>query len=582
MPMILVIEQEQRYVERISAALSSQGWQVEGVQDRATAVQHITDQPASLVVVNSEVPESNELIKLFSRRFGGPGAVALIPENAPESSDGFGADEVLQKPFSDQDIRQAVRRCLVGASGADREVVVAPAGADTSSQGAAEDGLRLTSEDIFGDVVSELESALSAGTLDERATPEDDVPTPDAEGETSDAEAVAEAATEAAEADGESLEIDLTAAMGGPAAEPAEPAEPADDAAVEATAGPEVAPAEPPPVVDEPAAPDATARPGRVDDEVTIGAQASEAGAAVPEPEIGEAARRETTAQEPATEEPETDEAEVEVAASDGAEQVGTTAPEKPEGVPPKKAPVDPAAVLDARIREAAAEGTRLAAVQGACDGARDEDAARATDDLLRRALMGLDDPQPEAAAAAEETESEVERLVSSVVPRDEEDRDAGGEPAGTDDAGDGAAARSRAGAAAEPGPTVTAESAEEPDLGEEPGADIEGVGSAPDERQTRLRLIWAIAIVVVLILLGFLLLGSATRGAADRTPAESGTSVPSGDARAPEGSGAGAAGRAVSPAGGDELRRELETQRRELQEEIAKGRASEDERAGY
>ena len=123
MPLILVVEQEQRYVERISEALSAHGWEVEGVASRELAQQAVADRSVSVVIVNSEVPESGELILSFSRRFGGPGTVVLIPENGDAGVGKLGADEVLQKPFTDQDIRQAVRRCVIG--GADGAPAVA-------------------------------------------------------------------------------------------------------------------------------------------------------------------------------------------------------------------------------------------------------------------------------------------------------------------------------------------------------------------------------------------------------------------------------------------------------------------------
>ncbi len=151
MPLILVVEKEKRYVERIEQALSPQGWEILGVEDRAAAMARAAEADVAVLVVNAEVAEASELVASFGRSNGGPGAVVLVPENSDDGGSGLGADEVLQKPFTDQDISLAVRRCTSAAQ-------------PESTEESAVDEVMLTSEDIFGDVVLELESAFSLAT----------------------------------------------------------------------------------------------------------------------------------------------------------------------------------------------------------------------------------------------------------------------------------------------------------------------------------------------------------------------------------------------------------------------------------
>jgi TonB family protein len=147
MSLILVVEPESRYRERIQDALSSEGWQVRAVDGRDAALRAAAAEAPQLVLVSGELGDAKAVLGSFSRRRGGPGAVALVPERlagrvqAPE----LDADEVLVKPFTDQELRLMVRRCLTVA----REGRAAP----------GHDGRQLTSEEIFGDVLAEVESA---------------------------------------------------------------------------------------------------------------------------------------------------------------------------------------------------------------------------------------------------------------------------------------------------------------------------------------------------------------------------------------------------------------------------------------
>ena len=150
MPSILVVEQEERYVERINGALSAEGWRVRVVPRADQAIQAAASEAPDLVLVSAEIPGAESLASSFSRSAGGPGVVGLLSETGTGAME---ADDLLAKPFTDEQLRSAARRAL-GARRASPPVV------------ASGTEHKFTSQDIFGDVLAEVESDLSrsAGT----------------------------------------------------------------------------------------------------------------------------------------------------------------------------------------------------------------------------------------------------------------------------------------------------------------------------------------------------------------------------------------------------------------------------------
>jgi len=149
MALILVIEREQRYIERIQDALSVEGHRLHFVGGRAEALQAAASEAPDLVIASAEAPGVEALAVSFARRSGGPGVVALMPESL-EGADAAAieADEFLIKPFTDQDLRLAVRRSLAARRDPSRARVTQA------------DDHQLTSKDIFGDVLAEVEDDL--------------------------------------------------------------------------------------------------------------------------------------------------------------------------------------------------------------------------------------------------------------------------------------------------------------------------------------------------------------------------------------------------------------------------------------
>src|SRR5215218_5004918 len=139
MPSILVVEQEPHYVERISAALGAEGWRVRVVPTVEQALQAAAGERPDLIVAGTDAPGFDVLTFSFSRRAGGPGVLALDAG----SGGGDGADGRLAKPFTDQQIVLAARKALL----AHQQPAAAPPAPEQ----------KLTSHDIFGDVLAEVE-----------------------------------------------------------------------------------------------------------------------------------------------------------------------------------------------------------------------------------------------------------------------------------------------------------------------------------------------------------------------------------------------------------------------------------------
>jgi len=153
MPSILVVEQEERYVERIRAALTSEGWKVRVVPGVDQAIQAAASEAPDLVMVSADVLAAGTLAGAFSRSGGGPGAVGLLPEGAAFAPPGFAADDLLTKPFTDESLLAAARRALESR----RPAAATPQQTPQTPQTPQTSEHKLTSQDIFGDVLAEVE-----------------------------------------------------------------------------------------------------------------------------------------------------------------------------------------------------------------------------------------------------------------------------------------------------------------------------------------------------------------------------------------------------------------------------------------
>ncbi|HET9767203.1 MAG TPA: hypothetical protein VFS60_10165, partial [Thermoanaerobaculia bacterium] len=146
MSLILVVEQDGSYTGRIQGALAAEGWTVEVVSDRVAAMASAAASAPDFVLVSTAAPGAAELLRTFGRAQGGPGAMALTPagQAAPAAADGS-----LAKPFTDEQLRVSVRRCLSRGQ---------KAAAEAAAAKAASAGAQLTSQDLFGALLAEVEA----------------------------------------------------------------------------------------------------------------------------------------------------------------------------------------------------------------------------------------------------------------------------------------------------------------------------------------------------------------------------------------------------------------------------------------
>ncbi len=145
MPVILVAERDASRAERISEALRLDDLSVTIAASRAEALSIAGEHTPSLLLASSALPEVSALLADFSRRGGGPGAVLMVEVSGTDSAAGGPADEILSEPFSDAELRDLVRRCLKPAT-------------EVQGESTSGDTEQLTSADIFGDMLAEVEA----------------------------------------------------------------------------------------------------------------------------------------------------------------------------------------------------------------------------------------------------------------------------------------------------------------------------------------------------------------------------------------------------------------------------------------
>ncbi len=146
MPSILVVEPDVHYVERIQSALGAEGWSVRIVPSVDQAL-HTSPAPPDLVLAATDLPGFEVLVFSFSRRSGGPGVVGLQPESG--SGGGEGADARIAKPFTAEQVVLAARQGLLARR---------PSGTGGMPVVTATPEHKLTSKEIFGDVLAEVEA----------------------------------------------------------------------------------------------------------------------------------------------------------------------------------------------------------------------------------------------------------------------------------------------------------------------------------------------------------------------------------------------------------------------------------------
>lgn len=173
MPVILVIEQDERVPSRVRQALEPDGWRVVHARWVTEAMQAIAAEAPDLLLVAAQADGARDVLATYARRRGGPGTVALLPEPPAAGTDAAtGADASLPGSFSADELRRTVREILAGGA------------ASPSRPG--RDEPKLTSQEIFGDLLAEVEEGPADGPDEaqdaaaarppERPAPSADVP----------------------------------------------------------------------------------------------------------------------------------------------------------------------------------------------------------------------------------------------------------------------------------------------------------------------------------------------------------------------------------------------------------------------
>ncbi|HVS02516.1 MAG TPA: hypothetical protein VMT16_07080, partial [Thermoanaerobaculia bacterium] len=155
MASILVYEQDKRTVERIHDALGAEGWQVHAVADAAAVGQALAAGTPDLVLIDVEAADADTLLASLGRGEA-PAVLAMVGETAGAPP----GIEVLRKPFEEVALRSAVRSCL----GRSQRLA-----AQLAAEAAARAGAQLTSQELFGDMIAEVEEEVAASAPPPRA-----------------------------------------------------------------------------------------------------------------------------------------------------------------------------------------------------------------------------------------------------------------------------------------------------------------------------------------------------------------------------------------------------------------------------
>lgn len=170
MSVILVAEQDAGVAEQIATVLESEGWTAEVVASRDAAFHAAATSKPRLLLASATLPEASSLLAAFSRQRGGPGAIVLVPAALAgrASAAEFHADLLLASPASDDDLKATVRSCLQVTAAAPKPILEPQAS-----------GQQLTSAEIFGDVLAEVEAeatkARRAASKERRRAASDEI-----------------------------------------------------------------------------------------------------------------------------------------------------------------------------------------------------------------------------------------------------------------------------------------------------------------------------------------------------------------------------------------------------------------------
>jgi len=189
---ILLIEYEARYVDRVKKTLASSGFSVEVAADIDQAVGSCAHFEPHLVIMTSVLPglKLEDAITQLRARAGLPNTPILILMSGYRGTDpaadaaNYGAQDILERPFSGEVLSQRVDRLLSAAISPATTQAIPRDMLESLRRGAgrAKQGESLTSDELFGDILSDVEDSQeedqkpSAAKQEESSKPEVETP----------------------------------------------------------------------------------------------------------------------------------------------------------------------------------------------------------------------------------------------------------------------------------------------------------------------------------------------------------------------------------------------------------------------
>lgn len=172
---VLLIEYEPRYVERVQKALGGDNFQLKIVNDLDAAVEGCADFEPGVIVMTSVLPriKIEDAITQLRARAGLRTTPILIlmsgyrGGNSKADAVNYGAQDILERPFSGPALVEKINGLLTEKDPAATQAIPQDMlEALRRSAGLDQSASSLTSDDLFGDIVSEVEDGPSTDVTD--------------------------------------------------------------------------------------------------------------------------------------------------------------------------------------------------------------------------------------------------------------------------------------------------------------------------------------------------------------------------------------------------------------------------------
>jgi len=164
---ILVVEYEPRYVEYVRTALAASGYRLEITSTMDEAVNRCASFEPTIVIMTSVLPnlKIEDAITQLRARAGLPATPFLIlmsgyrGDNSKEDAVRYGAQDILERPFGADALNERVEELIRTGLSAAATQAIPQEMLEALRRNAGLDGDRaaVTSDDLFGDILSDME-----------------------------------------------------------------------------------------------------------------------------------------------------------------------------------------------------------------------------------------------------------------------------------------------------------------------------------------------------------------------------------------------------------------------------------------